>query len=102
MIEIRELRLSYGARTIFDNVSAVINKGDRIGLVGSNGAGKTTTLTTISGLRKPSGGSILFQGRPLHTIPSHEIVRLGITQSNKSTPRSTALSIFAGVPTPIK
>ena len=39
MIEIRELRLSYGARTIFDNVSAVINKGDRIGLVGSNGAG---------------------------------------------------------------
>lgn len=42
MIELRELRLAFGPRAIFDNVSAVVNKGDKIGLVGSNGAGKTT------------------------------------------------------------
>ena len=59
MIEIRELRLSYGARTIFDNVSAVINKGDRIGLVGSNGAGKTTLLKILAGAESPDSGSIL-------------------------------------------
>ena len=59
MIEIREFRLSYGARTIFDNVSAVINKGDRIGLVGSNGAGKTTLLKILAGAESPDSGSIL-------------------------------------------
>ena len=62
-------------------ISVHVEQGEIVTILGANGAGKTTTLTTISGLRKPSGGSILFQGRPLHTIPSHEIVRLGITQS---------------------
>ena len=71
----------YGKIQALHEVSLHINQGEIVTLIGANGAGKTTTLTTISGLRKPSGGSILFQGRPLHTIPSHEIVRLGITQS---------------------
>ena len=81
VIEVKSVTKDYGGgKGVFD-ISFSLEKGEVFGFLGPNGAGKTTTLTTISGLRKPSGGSILFQGRPLHTIPSHEIVRLGITQS---------------------
>ena len=81
VIKISGLTKRYGEKTAVDHLDLTVCRGEIFGLLGPNGAGKTTTLTTISGLRKPSGGSILFQGRPLHTIPSHEIVRLGITQS---------------------
>ena len=80
-LELRDLRVSYGKVEALHGISVHVEQGEIVTILGANGAGKTTTLTTISGLRKPSGGSILFQGRPLHTMPSHEIVRLGITQS---------------------
>ena len=50
-------------------------------ILGANGAGKTTTLLTISGLVRASGGAVRFQGEDLHTLPSHEVVRRGLTQS---------------------
>ena len=102
MLSFDKVSAHYGKIQALHEVSLHINQGEIVTLIGANGAGKTTTLTTISGLRKPSGGSILFQGRPLHTIPSHEIVRLGITQSNRSTPRETASMMLPGVPTPIR
>ena len=50
-------------------------------IVGANGAGKTTTLRTISGIYRPRGGSITFEGKDLAALPSHEIVALGISQA---------------------
>lgn len=58
MVEIRNIELSFGARTIFGGANAVINKGDRIGLVGSNGAGKSTLLKILCGLEHPDAGEI--------------------------------------------
>ncbi len=59
MIEIRNISLAFGARKLFDNISAVINRGDKIGLAGSNGAGKSTLLKILSGLEEYDGGNIL-------------------------------------------
>ncbi len=50
-------------------------------MIGANGAGKTTTLKTISGLRKVSSGSILFDGEDISKVPAHERVDLGISQA---------------------
>jgi branched-chain amino acid transport system ATP-binding protein len=50
-------------------------------LIGANGAGKTTTLHTLSGILHPRHGSITFEGRPIHTMPPHDIVKLGVAQS---------------------
>ena len=70
-LELRDLRVSYGKVEALHGISVHVEQGEIVTILGANGAGKTTTLTTISGLRKPSGGSILFQGRPLHTIPEN-------------------------------
>ncbi len=50
-------------------------------LIGSNGAGKTTTLRTIQGLLRPRQGTVLFEGKPLESLSTEAIVRLGISQS---------------------
>lgn len=56
------MRLAFGPRAIFDNVSAVVNKGDKIGLVGSNGAGKTTLLKILAGIESPDSGELAKPG----------------------------------------
>src|SRR5208337_4761905 len=52
--------------------------GEVVALIGANGAGKSTALRTLSGLMRPSGGSIRLAGREIGGLPAHEIVRAGI------------------------
>jgi len=80
-LELRDLRVCYGKVEALHGINVRVEKGEIVTILGANGAGKTTTLTTISGLMKPSGGGVYFEGRPLHTLHSHEVVRLGITHA---------------------
>ena len=80
-LELRDLSVCHGKVEALHGINAKVNKGEIVAILGANGAGKTTTLTAISGLLQPSGGGIYFEGAPLHTLPSHEIVRKGITHS---------------------
>lgn len=58
MISIQNLKVEFSARPLFDNINYVINKNDRIALVGKNGAGKSTMLKIIAGLQPPTSGSV--------------------------------------------
>lgn len=58
MISVEGLRVEFGGFTLFDDVSFVINKKDRIALVGKNGAGKSTMLKILAGLQSPTGGVV--------------------------------------------
>ena len=58
MISIEGLSVAFGGNTLFDNITYVINKRDRIALVGKNGAGKSTMLKIIAGLQAPTSGSV--------------------------------------------
>lgn len=58
MISIQDLKVEFSSQLLFDNVSFVINKKDKIALVGKNGAGKSTMLKIIAGLQSPSGGTV--------------------------------------------
>lgn len=80
-LELRDLRVSYGKVEALHMINVKVNKGEIVTILGANGAGKSTTLMGISGLIKPTSGGIFFEGQPLHTMHSHDIVRLGITQS---------------------
>lgn len=58
MLEVSKVRFSYGSRQLFENVSFIMNRGDRFAVIGKNGSGKTTLLKLISGEYKPNSGVI--------------------------------------------
>ncbi len=78
---IEGLDVHYGAVHALRGVSLKVEPGQIVTLIGSNGAGKSTTLRAVSGLVKPSGGSIRFDDKPLAGLPPHDIVRLGIAHA---------------------
>ena len=80
MLKIYELDVFYGDLQALWRVSLEVNEGEFISLIGPNGAGKTTTLRSISGLLKPSSGSITFFGQELNKENPDTIVDLGISQ----------------------
>jgi len=80
VIALEDVEVHYGRVHALRGVSLKIAQGEIVCLVGANGAGKTTVLNTVSGLLRPTRGRVLLEGRPIHRLPPHEIVRLGIAQ----------------------
>jgi len=81
MLEVKDLKVAYGKILAVKKISFTVEEGQVVTLIGTNGAGKTTTLRTISGLIRPSGGEILFQGKRIDAVAAHQIVSLGIAHS---------------------
>ncbi|MFE6865260.1 ABC transporter ATP-binding protein [Kitasatospora sp. NPDC057692] len=81
LLEVQDLRVAYGKIEAVKGISFTVNQGEVTTLIGTNGAGKTTTLRTLSGLLKPTAGSITFAGQPLTAVPAHKIVALGLAHS---------------------
>jgi branched-chain amino acid transport system ATP-binding protein len=81
LLELRDVRIRYGGIEAVKGISLTVSEGELVTLIGGNGAGKTTTLATISGIKRPSEGEILFEGRRIDNLPPHEIVEMGVSQS---------------------
>ncbi|HHY34914.1 MAG TPA: ABC transporter ATP-binding protein [Firmicutes bacterium] len=79
MLELQDLRVSYGAIEAVKGLSLSVPKGKIVALVGANGAGKSTTLRAISGLIKAKSGKILFEGKDITNWPAQKVVKLGIS-----------------------
>ena len=80
-LELDDVHVYYGNIEAVKGISLTVEEGEIVTLIGGNGAGKTTTLKTISGVRRPSQGSIHFAGQRIDTLAPHEIVHRGICQS---------------------
>jgi len=80
MLKIHGLRSGYGKIEVLHDVDVTIEPGQIVTLIGANGAGKTTLLKTISGLIRPTAGTIQFDGKSIARRPPHKIVRLGLSQ----------------------
>ena len=78
ILEIIDLNVRYGGAKVLNGVSLNAMEGEIVTIIGNNGAGKTTTLRTISGLKRPVTGEILFQGKRIHQTPAQDIVKMGI------------------------
>ena len=81
LLELHNVNTYYGSVRALKDVSIAVEAGQVVSLIGANGAGKTTTLRTISGLLRPRSGEIIFDGQPVHEIPAHQVVYLGLTQA---------------------
>jgi branched-chain amino acid transport system ATP-binding protein len=81
LLSVENLEVNFGAVRALKGISLDVHAGEVVALVGANGAGKSTTLRTISGLSRPRGGKIIFDGKPIGGIAPSRIVSLGIAQS---------------------
>jgi len=79
MLEVKNVDVSYGDIQALWDVSLNAKDEEIVALVGSNGAGKTTVLKTITGVLKPTKGSVTLYGIRSDTIPAHKVVDLGVS-----------------------
>jgi branched-chain amino acid transport system ATP-binding protein len=78
MLELRSVDAGYGSFQALFGIDLDVRAGEAVGVIGPNGAGKTTLLRVISGLIRPSAGSIRMEGANVVKTPAHRIVGLGI------------------------
>ena len=81
LLEVKDLKVSYGKIEAIKGISLKVNKGEIVTLVGANGAGQTTLLKTISGILKPSAGVINFEDKDIQGIAPHNRVLEGLCQA---------------------
>ena len=75
MIELKELTLGYGQRTLLETVNARITGGQLVALLGRNGTGKSTLLRAMMGLEKPQSGEITLQGKNIASLKPEKLAR---------------------------
>ena len=80
LLDLKDLHVSYGAIKALQGISLDLAEGEIVSLIGGNGAGKSTTLNSISGIVRPTEGTICFNGQSIEHLPPDQIVGLGIIQ----------------------
>ena len=78
LLEVKDLRVSYGGIEALRGISFSVEEGQIVTLIGANGAGKSTTLRTISGIVRPRGGSIFYEGHNITGLDAQKVVQRGI------------------------
>ena len=81
MLVVSDLHAGYGLSEVLDGASLTVKAGTVVALIGANGAGKTTTMRAISGMVRPSKGTVLLDGKPVQNLPPSRIARLGLAHS---------------------
>ena len=94
VLRVEDVHTFYGSIEALKGISLDVREGEIVTLIGANGAGKSTTLRSINGLNHPRQGKIFFQGTDVTSMPPHQIVKRGISQSpegRKLFPRMTVI-----------
>jgi branched-chain amino acid transport system ATP-binding protein len=81
VLSVQDLKVSYGAIEALRGVSLEVLPGQVVALIGANGAGKTTTLRALSGMLRPSAGSVRLFGEEVTSLPSHRLVARGMAHA---------------------
>ena len=81
LLQATDLTVRFGGLTALDSVNFSIRRGEILGLIGPNGAGKTTCFNAITGVYRPTSGTVVFDGEPIGRRKRHQITRLGIART---------------------
>jgi branched-chain amino acid transport system ATP-binding protein len=94
ILELKDLRKSFGKTEIIRGVNLAVNAGERIAVIGPNGAGKSTLFNLISGRFEPTSGDMLLKGQRINGKKPFEINRMGLSRSFQITNIFPKLSVF--------
>lgn len=92
MIEVKNICKKYGRKSIINNISFTINKGDCVGIVGANGSGKSTLLSILAGTLKADSGEFIINGK--NVFKHHDIIRKLIGYVPQDNPLINELSVL--------
>lgn len=85
LLEVRNLTKCFGGLAAVNNLSFEVNEREILGLIGPNGAGKSTVFNLITSYYKPSKGIIIFNGKNITNLKTHQIAQLGIVRTFQKT-----------------
>ncbi len=79
LLEVKDLKVSYGMIKAIKGVSFEVNEGEVIALIGANGAGKTTIMESLAGIIQDKTGTIIFDGKEVSKMPCHKVIESGLS-----------------------
>jgi neutral amino acid transport system ATP-binding protein len=94
ILSAKNLHKSFGGVAAVQDASIEVATGSITGLIGPNGAGKTTLFNLLSNFITPDSGEVLFNGQPIHTLPSHQIARQGMVRTFQVAKALSRLSVL--------
>lgn len=97
LLEARALTRRFGGLVAVDGVDLSVAAGTVWGLIGPNGAGKTTFFNLLTGMLRPSGGRILFQGQEITGLPPYQIARRGIMRTFQNLQLFPRMSVWENI-----
>jgi branched-chain amino acid transport system ATP-binding protein len=97
ILEIKGLRKQFGGVTALSSVDLTVNEGEILGVVGPNGSGKTTLFNVVTGVHKPTQGSVSWRGRDITGLASYEVSRAGIGYTFQQAMAFPGLPVFENV-----
>ena len=80
LLEVKDINVYYGVIQALKGISFEVSEGEIVALIGANGAGKSTTMQSIMGLIHPKSGEIYYNGKRIDKLPTHTIVKMGLTE----------------------
>jgi branched-chain amino acid transport system ATP-binding protein len=97
LLEVRDLSVRFGGVVALDRVSFNVDAGQLVALIGPNGAGKTTLFNVITRVYRPSGGTILIDGRSVLTIRAHHVIRHGLARTFQNLALFRSMTVLENV-----
>ncbi|MDR1857826.1 MAG: ABC transporter ATP-binding protein [Desulfovibrio sp.] len=97
LLSCTDLTMRFGGLTALDKLNLDVAKGDVLGLVGPNGSGKTTFFNVVTGIYRPSAGTVVFDGQDVTSRTAQEIYRLGIARTFQRSRLCLDLTVFDNV-----
>ena len=97
ILKVTKLTKSFGGLLAVNNLSFELNQGETFALIGPNGAGKTTVFNLLTGYYRPTGGSILLNGKPIVGLKPHQITKLNMARTFQVVQPFNELSVLDNV-----
>ncbi len=102
ILEVRDLRRSFGGVQAVAGISFGLSRGTITGLIGPNGAGKSTTLGMMAGAVKPTSGTVLLEGAEVTGLPSYKIARRGVGRTFQVSSEFPSMTVLENMLTAVQ